>query len=86
MPVTVLWGNDRLQFDLPSPDTTLASLTLAIAAYTQLSPDAFSLVHDGAVMRDDAATSELFSLTTHTEPTSSQSPRTISATTQPSLS
>lgn len=57
MPVTVKWGNDALLFDLPSPDTTLEVIRLSIATHTHLPYDAFSLVHDGAVMTDNNATS-----------------------------
>jgi hypothetical protein len=56
MPVTVRWGRDRFQFDLPAPDTQLAALRNSIALYTHL--DAFHLVHDGAVMADDSAPSK----------------------------
>jgi len=62
MPVSVQWGRDRFQFDLPAPDTKLAALRNAIAQYTHLHPDAFLLVHDGAVMADDNAHSTNFYL------------------------
>jgi len=55
MPVTVVWGTDRLQFDLPPNETLLSALRLSISAYTQLPLHGFSLVHDGAVMNDDNA-------------------------------
>ncbi|KAF8200646.1 hypothetical protein BJ912DRAFT_1054156 [Pholiota molesta] len=54
MPVTVRWGTDRFEFQLPRPDTTLAAVRASIAAYTGLQPHAFHIVHDGAVIADDA--------------------------------
>jgi hypothetical protein len=62
MPVSVQWGRDRFHFDLPAPDTQLAALRNAIAQYTHLHPDAFLLVHDGAVMADDNAPISLYHL------------------------
>ncbi|KAF4621159.1 hypothetical protein D9613_000465 [Agrocybe pediades] len=60
MPVTVRWGNHRFEFELPPPDTTLAAIRQSIAAYTQLGLHDFQIVHDGAVMADDNATSMYF--------------------------
>lgn len=57
MPITVKWGNDAFQFDLPAEDTRIAAVRHSIAAYTHLPYDAFKLVHDGAVMVDDNAPS-----------------------------
>ncbi|PPR05840.1 hypothetical protein CVT26_010120 [Gymnopilus dilepis] len=55
MPVTVRWGTDRFEFDLPPGQIQLAAIRQSIAAYTQLPYDAFQIVHDGAVMTDDSA-------------------------------
>lgn len=58
MPVTVKWGNDRFEFELPHDNTPLAAIRNSIAAYTHLPYDAFSIIHDGAVMKDDNAPSK----------------------------
>jgi len=55
MAVSVRWGKDRFEFQLPPPDTLLSAIRHSIAAYTQLQYNAFHLVHDGAVMADDNA-------------------------------
>lgn len=60
MPVTVRWGRDRFQFELPAPDTQLAALRHSIALHTHL--NVFHLVHDGAVMADDSAPISLYHL------------------------
>ena len=57
MPVTVKWGKDRFEFELPHHHTPLAAIRNSIAAYTHLPYNAFSIVHDGAVMKDDNAPS-----------------------------
>jgi hypothetical protein len=57
MPVTIRWGSDRFEFDIPAPNTTLGAIRTSIAQYLHLEPHAFHLVHDGAVMADDNATS-----------------------------
>ncbi|CAA7261707.1 unnamed protein product [Cyclocybe aegerita] len=62
MPVTVHWGRDRFCFDLPPPDTKLAAIRNSIAAYTQLAPAAFAIVHDGAVCADDNAPISVYHL------------------------
>lgn len=54
MPVQVRWGPHHFAFQLPRPDTTLAAVRQSIAAYTGLDPAAFAIVHDGAVLADDA--------------------------------
>ena len=58
MPVSVRWGTDRFEFELPAPDTKLAAIRHSIAAYTQLPYSSFQIVHDGAVMADDNANSK----------------------------
>ncbi|RDB24895.1 BAG family molecular chaperone regulator 1A [Hypsizygus marmoreus] len=55
MTVTVKWGRERISFDLPAPDTPLASIRKSLADYTHLPLDAFKLIHAGAVMKDDSA-------------------------------
>ncbi|KZT70917.1 hypothetical protein DAEQUDRAFT_724663 [Daedalea quercina L-15889] len=55
MSYTVKWGRERLHFPLPSSDAKLAEIRHEIATYTQLDPQAFKLVHAGAVMKDDNA-------------------------------
>ncbi|KAF8904440.1 hypothetical protein CPB84DRAFT_1845388 [Gymnopilus junonius] len=57
MPVTVRWGTDRFEFDLPQPDSQipLSAIRHSVAAYTQLPYHSFQIVHDGAVMADDNA-------------------------------
>lgn len=57
MPVTVKWGKDRFEFELPHYHTPLAAIRDSIAAYTHLPYHAFLIVHDGAVMKDDNAPS-----------------------------
>ena len=47
----------RIAFDLPPPDTPLAAIRSSLAEYTHLAPDAFKLIHAGAVMKDDSAPS-----------------------------
>ncbi|KAF9482185.1 hypothetical protein BDN70DRAFT_853942 [Pholiota conissans] len=54
MPVTVRWGDDSFSFSLPRPDTKLAAVRNSIAGVTGLSPGAFHIVHDGAVLADDS--------------------------------
>ncbi|KAF8160767.1 hypothetical protein B0H34DRAFT_795639 [Crassisporium funariophilum] len=55
MPVTVKWGKDRFQFELPPQITKIAAIRQSIAAYTQLPYASFDIVHDGALMKDDTA-------------------------------
>ncbi|KDR75174.1 hypothetical protein GALMADRAFT_140708 [Galerina marginata CBS 339.88] len=55
MPVTVWWGRDRFEFELPAPETLLSAVRHSVAVYTQLPYAAFQIVHDGAVMADDNA-------------------------------
>ena len=62
MPVTVKWGKDKFEFELPHNTTPLAAIRNSIAAYTQLPYDAFSIIHDGAVMKDDNAPSKKISM------------------------
>ncbi|KAF8973085.1 hypothetical protein BDZ97DRAFT_1779294 [Flammula alnicola] len=62
MPVTVRWGTDRFEFQLPAPDTQLAAIRNSIAQYTHLPYNAFNIVHDGAVMADDNAPISLYHL------------------------
>jgi hypothetical protein len=57
MPVTVKWGNDRFEFELPHYNTPLAAIRNSLAAYTHLPYHAFLIIHDGAVMKDDNAPS-----------------------------
>ncbi|GLB37565.1 putative BAG domain containing protein [Lyophyllum shimeji] len=55
MTVTVKWGKERITFDLPPPHTPLLAIRQSLADYTHLPPEAFKLIHAGAVMKDDAA-------------------------------
>lgn len=59
MPVTVKWARERISFELPSPDTPLSAIRASLADYTHIPQHAFKLVHAGAVMKDDAAPSNL---------------------------
>ncbi|EMD37757.1 hypothetical protein CERSUDRAFT_83529 [Gelatoporia subvermispora B] len=63
MSILVKWGRERLHFALPPPDAKLAVLRKQIADYTQLPPDAFKLVHAGAVMKDDNAPISAYNIT-----------------------
>ena len=60
MPVTVKWGKDRFEIELPQNNTPLATIRNLIATYTHLPFHGFSIVHDGAVMKDDNAPSNFF--------------------------
>jgi len=62
MPVTVKWGNDRFEFELPHYHTPLSAIRDLIAAYTHLPYHAFLIVHDGAVMKDDNAPISAYNL------------------------
>jgi hypothetical protein len=62
MPVTVKWGKDRFEFELPQNNTPLATIRNLIATYTHLPFHDFSIVHDGAIMKDDNAPSNFFYL------------------------
>ncbi|KAF8635209.1 hypothetical protein AX17_003985 [Amanita inopinata Kibby_2008] len=53
--LTIKWNRERFYLDLPPPTTTLIHLRHLIAQQTHLAPDAFKLIHSGAVMKDDNA-------------------------------
>ncbi|KAF9050001.1 hypothetical protein BJ165DRAFT_1455718 [Panaeolus papilionaceus] len=57
MPVRVNWGtqNEHFLFDLPDPTTPLGTIRQIIAAQIDVPPDAFKIVHDGALMLDNNA-------------------------------
>ncbi|KAJ7783340.1 hypothetical protein B0H16DRAFT_1447443 [Mycena metata] len=53
--VNLKWGADRFTFELPPPTTPLSAIRSSVADYTHLPPDAFKLIHKGAIMKDDNA-------------------------------
>ncbi|KAF8894010.1 hypothetical protein BD779DRAFT_1669512 [Infundibulicybe gibba] len=55
MVVSVHWNRERITFQLPPPDTLLGALRDSLAEYTRLPPDAFKLIHNGAIMKDNSA-------------------------------
>ncbi|KAG5727783.1 hypothetical protein E4T56_gene14733 [Termitomyces sp. T112] len=93
MPVTVKWGKERIAFDLPAPDTPLYAVRRSLAEYTHLPPDAFKLVHAGAIMKDDNAPISAYHLAPNstialigsTDPTTSPSERSVLSTIQSEL-
>jgi hypothetical protein len=58
MPVTVKWGKDRFELELPHYNNPLAAIRHSIADYTHLPYNGFLIIHDGAVMKDDNAPSK----------------------------
>ncbi|THH16237.1 hypothetical protein EW146_g4368 [Bondarzewia mesenterica] len=60
--IQVKWGRERLHFPLPAPDIKLGAFRATLADYTQLPPNAFKLIHAGAVMKDDNAPISAYSI------------------------
>ncbi|CAK5265781.1 unnamed protein product [Mycena citricolor] len=59
--VNVKWNSERITFELPPPNTPLGVVRDAIAEYTHLPRNGFKLIHKGAILRDDNASSRLTS-------------------------
>jgi len=62
MPVTVKWGKDRFEFELPDYNIPLAAIRQSIATYTHLPYHGFLIIHDGAVMKEDNAPISAYNL------------------------
>ncbi|KAA1474011.1 hypothetical protein DENSPDRAFT_823697 [Dentipellis sp. KUC8613] len=66
MSLTVKWGKERLRVPLPDPSSPLSAFRAALADLTRLPPDAFKLIHSGAVMTDDKAPISAYNLRPNT--------------------
>lgn len=55
MSFTVKWGREKVQVMVPPDHYPLSSLRETLSQHTGLPPNAFKLVHSGAVMKDENA-------------------------------
>ncbi|CAE7054508.1 unnamed protein product [Rhizoctonia solani] len=55
MSFTVKWGREKIQVMVPPDHYPLSSLRETLSQHTGLPPNAFRLVHSGAIMKDDNA-------------------------------